>query len=435
MKRRINKLSLILIMYLMLLIGCGKDISPEEQPAEGQRPDVSDNTVTTISENVEINDIPEAAESVLASIEGVWKADECTGYIPFEIYESGMWDRNAGTEEERMAVYEEDKERAVAELPDFYIKIGENDADTEQYIYVTNDSRTYASPINIVVSNSAADDEYSLFIHRTVEGLNLSEKYPVTYIEFNSFVYLEEENKIIYEPATLILTDDGQFLLLKEGAFYSLEHTIQIEIMSGDFSSITHDDARQNMEDYYHRWKEIGEDMEWRLIDLNGDGTDDLILQEVRSVGQSQQHRIVAIIACEGDSASRILWDLNDFTEYTFCGPTGELMYYMDGWGMSIGFEAYRHWYFDREWNEIIDYELVGTVVDSSMDGSREEFLEYNSNWIESHPDMAEDGCYYSRYERDIESGEWKEREALTFEQFKKIFEDVMGMEYYGLSY
>ncbi len=435
MQRRIIKFPIILIICQMLLIGCGRHISPEEQSAEEQMLDVSDNTVTSISENAEINDTSEeTAEPILTSIEGVWEVDKYIGFIPFKIYESGMWDGNAGTEEERRAVYEEEKEQAVTELPDFYFEIRENDADAELYIYVTNDNRTYASPVNIVISDSAADDEYSLFVHRTVEGLDLSEKYPLTYIEFNSFVCSEEENKIIYEPATLILTADEQFLLLKDGAFYSLEHSMQIEIMSGDFSGMTDVEFRETVEQQYQWWEESRaiEEMEWRQVDLNGDRIDDLILQEVQTVGESQQHRIVAIFACEGDNASCILWDLNDSTEYTFCGPTGELMYYVDGWGTSIGFASYRHCYYDREWNRLADYVLVVTVVDSSMDGSREEFLEYNSNWIEGHPDMAEDGYYYSRYEIDMESGEQKEREALTFEGFREIFEEVMGMEYYS---
>ena len=43
---------------------------------------------------------------------------------------------------------------------------------------------------------------------------------------------------------------------------------------------------------------------------------------------------------------------------------------------------------------------------------------------------MLEDEENYSRYEIDMETGELGEREALSYEQFKEIFEDVMGIEY-----
>lgn len=420
----------IVLILLLLISGCSAGGNQGE--AEN---DVSD---TEVSENLtavqpEVNEdqtavLPEETEeSILSSIEGVWKAGEYIGFIPFEIYENGMWDENAGTEEERMAAYEEEKERAAAVLPDFYFEIRESDA--EQYIYVTNDNRTYASPVNIVVSNKAADDEYSLFVHRIVEGLDLSEEYPLTYIEFNSFVYSEEENKIIYEPATLILTADGQFLLLKEGAFYSLEHSIQIEIMSGDFSSMT--EFRETVEQQYQWWEESGaiENMEWRLVDLNGDGIDDLILQDI----QIELRPIVAIFALKEDSASCELWDLNDSTAFSFCGPSGELMYTAPYSGTEIAGEPYWHYYYDSEWNKIEDFALMRTVVDSSMAGSREEFLQQYQESIEANPDIAEDGDYYYRYEIDKESGEWKERESLSYEQFNEIFEDVMGMDYFNL--
>lgn len=218
----------------------------------------------------------------------------------------------------------------------------------------------------------------------------------------------------------------------REETSYPLEQTIQNEIMNGDFSAMEDSEFKEYIEEIYQRWEEHGtiEEMEWRLIDLNGDGIDDLILQEAQRVGQTQMHRIVAIFAIEEDNVNCMLWDLNDSTEYSFCGSTGELMYTAPYSGTAIAGEPYRHYYYDSEWNKINDYWLDRTIVDSSMDGSREEFLQYNHGFIEAHPDMAEDGEYYSRYEIDIETGELKEREALSYEQFKEIFEDVMGMEY-----
>lgn len=215
-----------------------------------------------------------------------------------------------------------------------------------------------------------------------------------------------------------------------EGAFYSEEHSIQAEIMSGDFSSMTAGttEFRETVEQQYQWWEENGT-IEWRLVDLNGDGIEDLILQDIRM----EPHAIVAIFAIKEDSASCELWDINDNTAFSFCGPSGELMYTSPYSGTEIAGEPYWHYYYDSEWNKIEDFMLMRTVVDSSMAESREEFLQRYQEFIEANPDMAEDGDYYSRYEIDIESGERREREALSYEQFKEIFEDIMGMEYCNL--
>lgn len=210
------------------------------------------------------------------------------------------------------------------------------------------------------------------------------------------------------------------------------ECTVQNAIMEGDFSGITDAESRERVVEQYQIWEENGtmEDMEWRQIDLNGDGIDDLILQECQNVPPTQMQRIVAIFACKEDSAECVLWDLNDGSEYSFCGSTGELMYTAAYFGTSIAGEPYRHYYFDIDWNEITDFKMVRTIVDSSVDGSREEFLQYQQGFVEAHPDMLEDGEYYSFYEIDIETGNEGEREALSYGQFKELFEEIMGIEY-----
>lgn len=220
---------------------------------------------------------------------------------------------------------------------------------------------------------------------------------------------------------------------LNDNQSNNIERTIQGAIMDGDFSGMEDTvEFKEYVIESYQCWEENGtlETMEWRQLDLNKDGIDDLILQECQSVGQTQMHRIIAVFACKEDNARCMLWDVNDSTEYSFCGATGELMYTAPYSGTAIAGEPYRHYYYDGEWNKIEDYLLIRTTVDSSMDGSREEFLQYHQRFLEANPDMAEDGEYFSRYEIDIETGGQGEREALSYEEFKEIFEDVMGIEY-----
>ena len=449
-----KKILLVMGIGMMAaLAGCaGKDVDPVGQAVDNivsedeisengipenapSRNEISLNGEISGTSETEITDIrDENAESIPASLEGVWAVGEYIGFVPFDAYENGMWYEMAGDGEERMAVYEENKERAAAELPEFFIEIRETDTEAGRYVYVTNRKRTYASPINITVSTAVSEDEYSIFNQRTISGLAPYGDYPVTYIEFHSFDYSEEEDRVIYEPATLILTADGQFLLLKDGAYYSLEHTIQSRIMSGDFSCME-DTWSSDMSDYYERWSKA-DSYEWRLIDLNGDGIDDLILQERRVVSQDRQwHRIIAIFACKEDSAVLFDFDVNDATEYSFCGPTGELMYNYYSYGVSIDFDAYEHYYYDVEWNRITDYTMLETEIDSSMDGGWEEFLEYRPNWLEEHPEMDKDGYYYSIIPVDPETGEDMKREFMSYEEFKEIFEEVTGIEFIGHDY
>lgn len=230
---------------------------------------------------------------------------------------------------------------------------------------------------------------------------------------------------------------DVETLKSEENRLESAERSPQSKIMDGNLSDI---DDTEEFTEYmvrsFQNWKENGtmEKLEWRQIDLNGDGIDDLILQECETIGPTQIHRITAIFSCEEDSADCVLWDVNDYSEFSFCGPTGELMYTAPYSGTAIAGEPYRHYYYDSEWNEIRDYWLDRTTVDSSMDGSREEFLQLNPGFVEAHPDMLEDGEYYSRYEIDPKTGESGEREVLSYEQFREIFKDVMGMEFVKLN-
>lgn len=204
----------------------------------------------------------------------------------------------------------------------------------------------------------------------------------------------------------------------------ALQTSIQSELMNGNFSCLDADD-----QEVVQRGYEIGGEndlLEWRQIDLNGDGIEDLILQEKDTVTEeSSNKRITGIFACREDGASCVLWDVNDSTEYSFCGQSGELMYYYDSWGTEISVEIYEHYEFDKEWNHITDYRLQGYCIDSSVgDGFLEE-------WKEEHPDMAEDGYYYRKY-TGAYAGEAERGEVLTFEEFKAIYEAEMGMEFYS---
>lgn len=432
---------LLALSGCLLLAGCQKETEPKEQQTDvsdsvaaetdktenteiedTETTDLPDKDVTVISvlgkeeltiENSRIYDdesdygyldncfTPEEMDTILNAIEGTWVVDEYVGFIPFE---KSAWSEEEGTEEERQQKYDSAVEQAESNLPDIFFRVKgdseEEPVDGSYYIYVFNDNQSYVSPISV--------------------ALHMQEKdwgYPVIYIEFVS-ISGDEQGELLYEPAALILASDGSFLLLKDGAFYSLKNTIQSQIMSGDFSCLTDEEKWENLQERYAMRADF---FEWRQIDLNGDGIEDLILQEKNISGHNDDiHIIHGIFGCQKDEAILVLWDEVDCTEYYFCGPTGEIMYTAPSYGAPIlSFEPYSHCYFDRDWNQIRDYELVVYEIDMIS------YPESVEEWRQEHPDMAEDGIYYKKYS---EKGE----EILTREELESIYEQETGSEFYS---
>ncbi len=369
----------------------------------------------------------EEIDAILNVIEGTWIVDEYVGFVP---YEAGTWSEGEGTEEEKQEQYEKTVEQAERNLPEFFFQIkihnDERFVDSGQYIYVHSDNQSYASPISVALSMQRRGEQYSEFARRTTRGAGIPSgfAYPVIYIEF-FVISCSEEGAVSYEPATLILASDGSFLLLKDGAFYSVrKDSIQNEIMSGNFEHLVGEFTdgvtySEYMTECYPRFKE---DHEWRQLDLNGDGIDDLIWQYTGG-GYGETQSIVGIFACDKDGARCIRWDTADMTEYYFCGPTGELMYMAPYYGLWNDCEPYKHCYYDREWNLIRDYDLVVFRID--LEEGMEEYPQHVEEWRENHPDMAESGVYFRKI---TDAGE----EAMTKEEFTEAWESVTGLKLYS---
>lgn len=233
--------------------------------------------------------------------------------------------------------------------------------------------------------------------------------------------YKEKEKRVVYGDCFLMLDGNikenlnnamGQLVYEENGN--PLTDSIQWKIMSGNFSYLED-------EDWERKQKTASmADVEWRLFDLNGDGIDDLILEEVDTVtDDSEEKRIIGIFACEEDKARCVEWDVNDCTAYSFAGSTGELMYTGSYYGGVVSTESYAHYYFNEDWDKIRDYMLVVYCIDAEMDE------EYAKKWKEEHPDMAEDGIYYRKLTD-------KETEILTREELISIYEKGTGYAFHS---
>lgn len=203
----------------------------------------------------------------------------------------------------------------------------------------------------------------------------------------------EEEKDSTAESETGIVTDG----------------TVYEKLMSGNFACLMDDDW-EAMERVYHIMEKNGT-VVWRQIDLNGDGTDDLILQEAWD-NWGDIKSIAGIFDCKEGQEKCVFWDINDYSEFMFCGDTGELMYYASDYGGVLSREPYTHYYYDTEWNRIKDYTIIAYRIEAS------ENEPIGEDWITEHPDMAENGDYYRKYVGDDETGK-----ALTFSEFVSIYE------------
>lgn len=219
--------------------------------------------------------------------------------------------------------------------------------------------------------------------------------------------------------STEVMEDESKKALDENVEATMQDVTIQDAIMSGDFSCIE-DSYRERVQNNYERRHDA---YEWRRLDLNHDGIEDLILQEKETVTEdSNQHRILGIFACGETQAKCVLWDDVGMGYYAFCGVTGELMERYYSFGTMVDVEGFKHYFYDAEWNKVVDYSLVIWKVDGP-DG-----YDYPAEWFEAHPDMQEEGIYYRKYE-GADTGKAEAGEALTLEELKEVYRTEMGME------
>lgn len=202
---------------------------------------------------------------------------------------------------------------------------------------------------------------------------------------------------------------------LREAGTYE-ESTLREQLLHGDFGDLNGEYS--DYKEFFEENWESGE-VEWRQIDLNGDGTEDFILQEAKPIADTGQKRISGIFTIEGDSIRCIMSDLNDHSEYSFCGVTGKLLYTAPNYGGVVDNEPYVCYHYDSEWQEIIDYTLEIIRVDSEMDEN------YAKEWKRENSEMAEDGLYFYKYKGD-------KKEKLTKKEWMEIYEAETGLRFDG---
>jgi len=163
-------------------------------------------------------------EDILNAIKGNWTIADYVGFVAPTIYCLPERFDHIGEEARAKAQnnYDEKVESAKANIPVVCFSIKEHDGkdSDHNYIYV-NDN--YLSPISIVLSLDRANDSYPIFKSQTAISGDFFVEYPVLYIKF--FIdYSVNGHTKEYKPATLLITSDGRFYILIDGAFYSLKN-------------------------------------------------------------------------------------------------------------------------------------------------------------------------------------------------------------------
>ncbi len=164
----------------------------------------------------------EEIDAILGTIQGKWKVSKYIGYVSQGICFPDLFEYVETLEEEKRNSLYNEYDNLVAEatekIPNISFSIKqEKTYESENYICLQDG---YNSPFSVILSIDRTEDNYPVLIEQTTISPDFYVEYPVIYIRFFTREYVEEEWK--YAPATLVLSSDGQFLILINGAFYSL---------------------------------------------------------------------------------------------------------------------------------------------------------------------------------------------------------------------
>jgi len=189
-------------------------------------------------------------------------------------------------------------------------------------------------------------------------------------------------------------------------------------IKNGDFSGLNNKASLDALEKMHKNFEALG--YEWLEFDLNGDGVNELILQE--HTYYEEKNRIVAIFAFNYEKHETELVYLHtiDLPRFLFLSESGNTVWYNHYSGI-YDYIGYSHIVFDDEWNRIRPYTLEITHI--------YDFSEMPEYWFNENPDMGAVGIYFHK-SIGVPGDESYVREMLSEEQFMEMFEELTGFPF-----
>lgn len=204
-------------------------------------------------------------------------------------------------------------------------------------------------------------------------------------------------------------------------------------IMEGDFQVLQNDEKLiEKLTSIYEREKDIY-GLTWIQSDLNGDGIEDLILQEEDVNDDSQIMKpILAVFACTSDNIRCIDTDFDETTFYDFFSPAGKLISYQTFSGKWV-WRGLHYYKYNENWEKQYVYRLEYYFIESLNEFSNEEIKEYNVEWKEKFGIEFQVGEYYGILKNEDGNPQEGQYMPLTKDEFAKKYKELIGKEYEGL--
>ena len=163
----------------------------------------------------------EETDAMIAPLKGTWTTDTYMGYVlPYNLrkFEPDTYADEEARETFFGEYHEEVRAAEESPVPDINVEVQPVEEYEDGYTIRVNG---YESPFSIILSTERINDEYPIYSDTTTLSESFFVEYPVVYIKL--FAKFKDGESDRYNPATVIVSADGQVLLLMEGAFYSLE--------------------------------------------------------------------------------------------------------------------------------------------------------------------------------------------------------------------
>ncbi|MDE6949353.1 MAG: hypothetical protein K2P64_00285 [Lachnospiraceae bacterium] len=197
--------------------------------------------------------------------------------------------------------------------------------------------------------------------------------------------------------------------ILSIAVFFYFKDVNELEaIEKGDYSHLDSERTQEALE------KRDCRDFTWIYRDINGDGEEELIVQD-----DSAANSILFILSMENDEVVTVFSDLTDMGCYTQLCDNG-LLYYDRYYGV-YDYELYILYYYDKEWNMKFVEGLELYYIEKPEEGVKSK----GSGKL----NMGETGLYFWNFK--IHDGE-RVYTKLTQEEWIEKFQDLFGKECEG---
>lgn len=225
--------------------------------------------------------------------------------------------------------------------------------------------------------------------------------------------------KIIYAFSGVILI---VIILISSKIFIYLRVDKLKEIEGGNYTYIEDEYVRKHLEILFPQGGNIRDsDYEWVYKDINGDGEEELILQEKNLYMEpSGNSLIIDIFTVKNKDVVHVFSDYMDAAYYCQLCDNG-LLYYEQYYGR-YDYEQYILFRYDEEWNEIfVDGLALYYLLEP--DEGEEEYTIYEDLY------MKKEQLYFWEFQMKDEK---KDYERLTQEEWTNKFYDLFGRECKG---